>query len=148
MKLVPYLSFPGNCEEALNAYQVIFNGEIGQINRYDNPSVKVPEGFKNKIMHTALTFGDNTIMFTDAMPVTSEKDGIVFFDEMPGYKVNYGNGIALSIGLTDIAQTTEIFNKLADNGNITVPLEKQFWGSWFGQVTDRFGISWMLMCEE
>jgi PhnB protein len=132
MKLTPYLHFQGNCEEALNTYAKIFNGVIGQINRYDHPAFPVADDYKNKIMHTQLTFGENVIMLSDSLP---------------GNKVNYGNGIALSINLTNLEETTAIFNKLAEDGSIIMPLEKQFWGSHYGEVTDSFGIRWMLICE-
>ena len=55
MKIIPYLHFQGNCEEALYAYKRIFNAEIGSINRYDNPALKVPDDYKQKILHTELT---------------------------------------------------------------------------------------------
>ncbi len=83
-------------------------------------------------MHTHLTFGENVIMLSDYMP---------------GSKVDYGNGIALSINLANLEETTAIFNKLAENGNIRMPLEKQFWGSHYGEVLDSFGIRWMLICD-
>jgi PhnB protein len=132
MKCSAYLTFQGNCEEALNTYSEIFHGEIGTLNRYDNPAMPVPEAYNTKIMHSQLTFDGNIIMCCDAVP---------------GLKVQYGNGISLTITVETVKQTEEIFNKLSEDGIIIVSLEKQFWGSWFGQVKDRFGISWMLMCE-
>ena len=77
MKIIPYLHFQGNCEEAY-AYKRIFNAEIGSINRYDNPALKVPGDYKQKILHTELTIGDNRIMCDDAMP---------------GATVDYGNAL-------------------------------------------------------
>ncbi len=133
MKVIPYLRFQGNCEEALYAYQEIFNGEIEEINRYDNPAMPVPEAYMDKIMHTELTFNHNTIMLADLMPDQT---------------VSHGNGYSISLNLTDLEQATKIFNQLAAGGNIWVAFEKQFWGSWFGQLDDRFGINWMLMCNE
>lgn len=131
MKIIPYLHFSGNCEEALNFYKEIFKAEIGSINRYDNPALNVPEEYKKKILHTELTFGDNIIMADDTMPGTT---------------VDYGNGYALNIQLNGVEEATLAFNQLAEKGVVVVPLEKQFWGSWFGEVIDCFGIRWMLMC--
>lgn len=131
MKVIPYLNFPGNTEEVLNHYQKIFNGTISDLNRFGE--MFPPEAnYKDKIMHARLEFGENMLMFSDSMP---------------GQPVDYGNGIYLSIGLTDEAQARSIFSQLAEGGNVTMPLEKQFWGALFGQVTDSFGVSWMINCE-
>ena len=131
MKLIPYLNFPGNTEEALNYYQKVFNGTVSDLNRFGE--MFPPEvNNKDKIMHARLQFGDNMLMFSDGMP---------------GQPVDYGNGIYLSIGLTDEAQACSIFDQLAEGGKVTMPLEKQFWGALFGQVTDGYGVSWMINCE-
>jgi PhnB protein len=131
VKIIPYLHFAGNCEEALNFYKKVFNAEIGAINRYDNPALNVPEEYKDKILHTELTFGDNIIMVDDLMP---------------GTVVDYGNGYALNIMFNSVEEATSAFNQLAEKGRIVVLLEKQFWGSWFGEVMDRFRVTWMIMC--
>jgi PhnB protein len=133
MKLVPYLTFAGNCEEAFNHYHKIFNGTLSDISRFgDNPNPQLPDDQKNKIMHARLAFGDNMLMFSDTMP---------------GGTVDFGNGISLSIGLTDEAEARSIFSQLAGGGKITMPMEKQFWGALFGMVKDRYGINWMINCE-
>jgi PhnB protein len=132
MKLVPYLLFRGNCEEALNAYKVIFGGEANVVSRFGSTSYPVPESHKDKIMHASFVFDGNTIMMSDAMPEST---------------IDHGNGLALSISLNSEERTRRIFEGLAENGKVLMPLEKQFWGALFGQVTDRFGIRWMVNCE-
>jgi len=37
-----------------------------------------------------------------------------------------------------------IFDKLSDKGVVSLPLAETFWGSYFGMLTDRFGIQWMI----
>jgi len=68
IQLVPYLHFNGDCEEALTTYQQILGGEINVVNRYDNPAMKAPEEYKNKILHAAYSFGGNTILASDTLP--------------------------------------------------------------------------------
>ncbi len=131
MKVIPYLNFQGNFEAALNAYQKIFNGEVSDHNRFGD-SFPMEDNYKNKIMHARLHFNDNTIMFSDTIP---------------GGTINYGNGINLSIGLTDEEQAKSFFTQLTEGVNITMPLEKQFWGALYGQITDCFGLNWMINCE-
>jgi PhnB protein len=54
----------------------------------------------------------------------------------------------MSIGLKDPAEAERIFKGLAEGGSIQMPLEKTFWAAKFGMLVDRFGIPWMINCEE
>lgn len=132
MKLIPYLNFEGNTEEVMNTYAKIFNGQLHDISRFGDTNPNMPEEEKNRIMHARLTFGDNMLMFSDSMH---------------GHVVNFGNSISLSLGMTDEAESHSVFNQLADGGQITVPMAKQFWGAIFGMVIDKYGIQWMINCE-
>ncbi len=130
IELIPYLSFDGNGEEALNFYKEILNGRIDVMTRYDNPAMQVPEDYKNKILHARFYFGDQTIFASDVMP---------------GKAGNQPSGrVALSLGLQDEELAKKIFDQLAVGGTIGVPYAKQFWGDWHGNLIDRFGICWML----
>jgi PhnB protein len=71
----------------------------------------------------------------------------MFSDGMPGGIIDHGNGINLSLGMDDEAQARSVFDQLAEGGKITMPMEKQFWGALFGQVTDQFGVRWMINCD-
>jgi PhnB protein len=132
MKLIPYLNFQGNAWEAMSFYQKVFNGTLHDVSHFGDTNPNMPEDQKNGIMHGRLAFGDNLIMFSDSMH---------------GHVVYFGNSVNLSIGLNDEAEAYSVFNQLADSGQITVPMAKQFWGAIFGMVTDKFGIHWMINCE-
>ena len=56
LEMMPYLSFQGNCEEALHFYSDILDGRIEIVSRYDNPAMNAPEDFKNKILHAQFFF--------------------------------------------------------------------------------------------
>ncbi|TDE12834.1 VOC family protein [Dyadobacter psychrotolerans] len=129
MKLIPYLYFEGNCEEAIDYYRVIFEGNVPYKDFYGSAPMEVPEIYKYKILHCQLDFGNNSIMACDTFP---------------GGKINNGNGIVLSVGFENEDRATNIFNNLAVGGRVTMPFEKQFWGAYLGQVTDRFGKIWMI----
>jgi len=129
MKLVPYLHFQGNCEEALNFYKDILNGKVEIVSRYDNPNMNAPEDYKNKVLHGVIYFGDNTIMASDSYP---------------GQQLKYGDSVSLSLALDGEAETTRVFNALSEGGKILMPLEKQFWGDFFGHFVDRYGTRWMV----
>lgn len=129
--LIPYLSFDGNCEEALNFYQEILDGRFEIVNRYDNPAMNAPEEYKNKVLHARFYFGSQSIFASDVMP---GKSG----EALPPGK------IALSLGLIDEKQAGKIFDQLAAGGQVGIPFKKQFWGDWHGNLVDRFGIRWMV----
>jgi PhnB protein len=134
IELMPYLSFQGNCEEALHFYKNILNGEIEIASRYDNPAMNAAEVFKNKILHAVFRFGKHVLFASDVMPKNEDKI--------------YKSNVAISLGLHDESASEDIFNKLSAGGAIHVPFKKQFWGDWHGNFTDRFGIHWMINCSK
>ncbi len=134
VKINPYLNFPGNTEEAFNFYRSVFGGSFSAIQRFkETPEAgRVPNGEKDKLMHIALPVGSgNTLMATDAL------------DSM-GHTLKVGNNIQLSIEAETKDEATEVFTALAEGGKVTMPLTDTFWGQYFGMLTDRFGIHWMV----
>lgn len=132
--LIPYLHFEGNCEEALNWYNQILGGTVDIVNRYDNPAMNAPEEYKDKVLHARFHFGDNTIMAGDVFPGKSAKKS--------------SGDTALALGLDDVERAREVFDALSEEAEAHVPFEKQFWGEWHGNLTDRYGIRWMVSAEE
>ncbi len=132
IEMMPYLSFQGSCEEALNFYNEIFNGKIEIVSRYDNPAMNVPDDFKNKVLHASFQFGPYHLFASDVMPKKTERE--------------LTSNIALSLGLRNEIQAHQLFDKLSSGGQVHIPFKKQFWGDWHGNFTDRFGIRWMINC--
>ncbi len=129
-KLVPYLHFQGNCEEALSYYKKILDGEVEIVNRYDNPAMQIPSEYQDKVLHARYTMGDTLIFASD------------FF---PGRILERGNGdIALSLDVDSEEEAQRIFLLLSKGGEVIVPFSKQFWGAWHGNLIDKYGIKWML----
>jgi PhnB protein len=133
MQLVPYLHFEGNAEDALNFYKDALGGEITMLSRYKDSPMPVDEDYKEKIIHGRVKFGDNLIMISDTFK---------------GNKTSTGGNIQMSLEVDDDNKMEEIFNKLAEGGKVTMPLQKQFWGAKFGMLVDKFGTAWMLNHEE
>jgi PhnB protein len=130
----PYLNFPGTTEEAFNFYKSVFGGEFSAFMRFsDTPEgEKVPPAVKNKIMHVALPIGNgNSLMASDAPA------------EM-GFKVNEGNNVYICINPESKAEAEKLFNSLAVGGKVNQPLQDMFWGATYGDLTDKFGIKWMI----
>jgi PhnB protein len=57
-------------------------------------------------------------------------------------------GFSLSLQTNDTAESERIFEELGKDGRVVVPLEKTFWAARFGMVIDRFGIPWLINCEQ
>jgi len=130
----PYLNFPGTTEEAFNFYKSVFGGEFAALMRFgDTPEgEKVPPSLKNKIMHVALPIGNgNVLMATDAC------------EEM-GFSLTQGNNMYICISPDSRQDADRIFNGLAAGGKVNMPLQDMFWGAYYGDLTDRFGIKWMI----
>lgn len=130
--ITPYLFFPGNCEEAMNFYKEVLKGEITSLQRFGDTEMPVDDDHKQKIMHGELQAEDVHIMFSDGAPHK---------------EITAGNNVQLSINLNSTEEQDRIFEALAEEGNVTMPLEITFWGARYGMLTDKFGIRWMLNCE-
>ncbi|TDP96686.1 VOC family protein [Labedaea rhizosphaerae] len=132
--LNPYINFDGTAREALEFYKEVFGGELN-LNTFGDfgadqagdPEHKVDA---NKIMHGQLT---TTSGFT-----------LMAADTPPGMPIQAGNNISVSLSGDDRAELKGYWDKLADGGQVAVPLEKQMWGDEFGMCVDKFGISWLV----
>lgn len=130
----PYLNFAGNTEEAFNFYRSVFGGDFTAVQRFkDTPeAARVSNGDGEKLMHIALPIGKgNILMATDAL-------------ESMGHKLTPGNNFHLSVEAESKQDAEKFFADLSRGGKATMPLTDTFWGAYFGMVTDRFGISWMI----
>jgi PhnB protein len=133
MQMNPYLSFNGQCEAAFKFYEQCLGGQLGAIFRYaGTPLVHhVPAEWQDKIMHGSLTLGDQVLMGCDIAPDRYEEP----------------KGFSLSLHIKSTADAERIFQELAQDGRIVLPLEKTFWAVRFGMLVDRFGIPWMINCD-
>lgn len=127
----PYLTFPGNCREAMEFYKTCLNGEL-EIMPFEGSPVDVPDDYKQKVLHSTLMFGDAVLMASD---------------NQPGQKVEFGNAIFISIAASDLEEAENIFNALSSGGRVIMPFDDTFWGSKFGMFTDKFGVGWMVSHE-
>ncbi len=138
LSINPYLNFAGNTEEAFNFYRSVFGGDFATLQRFkDTPEAgRVSGPDKDRIMHVSLPVGKgNSLMATDAL-------------ESMGHRVTFGNNISLSVETDSKEETERIFRGLSAGGTVTQPLEKTFWGAYFGMVSDRYGVQWMISNTE
>ena len=130
----PYISFKGNCEEAINFYKEQLGAEVLYISRYGE-SPLAGKGPDEKIMHCSIKIGDSVIMACDN----------VFEDHNP---TTLGNNITLALGTNDMAQADAMFDNMSEGGTIIMPMQETFWAQKFGMLTDKFGINWMFNVDK
>ena len=130
-RLNAYLTFKGDCEAAFRAYAQCFRGTVGELFRYGgSPMVdQVPSDWTDKVMHGSVTICGQVLMGADTSPYEAPR------------------GISLALHVKGAAEGERIFDELAVDGTIVVPMEKTFWAERFGVVVDRFGITWSINCE-
>ncbi|MUV03482.1 VOC family protein [Flavobacterium rakeshii] len=133
MKAVnPYLNFNGNTEEAFNFYKSVFGGEFVTVMRFgETPGCEsMPETEKNGIMHIALPLGSSLLMGTD-VPKSMEQ-------------VKFGTNSSITIDAESREEADRYFNGLAEGGKVGMPMDDMFWGAYYGMLTDKFGVQWMI----
>ncbi|HEV7964739.1 MAG TPA: VOC family protein [Actinoplanes sp.] len=127
-RLNPYIAFAGTAREAMEFYKSVFGGSL-TLNTFGDFGAPDPS-LNDKIMHAMLeTDAGYTIMASDTAP---------------GMQITVGNNITISLSGDDDAALRGYWEKLAESGTVTMPLEKQMWGDEFGQLIDRYGIPWMI----
>jgi PhnB protein len=134
MQLNPYLTFNGNCEEAFKAYHRILGGEIiAMIPHEGTPAeCNVPAEWRKKIIHARLVGNGMVLMGSDAPPDR--------YQPMQGFSV--------TLNIKDPDEAELVFNALAKEGTVRMPLGETFFAIKFGMLADKFGTPWMVVCEK
>ena len=130
----PYLNFNGNTEEAFLFYRAVFGGEFKDLVRFKDTAEKdkLKTTEQEKLMHISLPIGkENILMGTDAL-------------ESMGHIVKPGTNIQFSIDTQSKEEADKIFYGLSMGGKVGMPMGDTFWGAYFGMLTDKFGIQWMV----
>lgn len=141
-RVTTYLNFSRSTEEAFRFYRSVFQTEFATpLMRFsDGPpcpgSPPLPDADKQLVMHVALPIlGGHVLMGSDA-------------PESMGFTVNVGNNFYINLEPDTRAETDRLFAALAAGGKVEMALQDMFWGSYWGTVTDRFGVKWMFNCAE
>lgn len=129
-RLHSYLTFNGNCREAMTFYQQCLGGELVFQSVGDSPlSDKMPEEMKKSIVHSRLT-----------------RDGIVIIgsDMVSETGLRKGNAVSLMLDCSSEEEIRVFYKRLAEGGEPAHPLHTSFWGALFGDLTDKYGNQWLL----
>ncbi|AVI51117.1 VOC family protein [Pukyongia salina] len=135
-----YITFNGNCEEAFNLYRSVFGGEFATISKFrdmpDDPKYPVSEEDKDKIMHVSLPISQETVLM-------GSDTGAEW-----GKQFKQGNNFSISINANSREEADTFFKALSQDGEVVMPMSDTFWESYFGMLTDRFGIQWMVSYDD
>lgn len=131
-----YLTFNGNCREAVEFYAKAFHTEAPQIMTFgeapQNPAYILPEQAKMLVMHSELNIAGGRIMFSDTFP---------------GNPFTVGNNISVAVVSSNVEDLKTYFNNMKEGGMVTMEIQETFWSKCFGMLTDKFGIGWQFSHE-
>jgi PhnB protein len=126
--LTPYLNFNGQAGPAMKFYHSVLGGKLTMQTFAETKMAQKPEE-NDLVIHAAL-----------------ENEGLTFMasDSMPSRKTMFGDNVHMSISGSNGEWLTRVFSGLSQGGKVDMPLAKQFWGDTYGQLTDKFGVHWMV----
>jgi PhnB protein len=126
-----YLTFNGNCREAVTFYAKCLGAEL-QLMTFADAPMESPPDLREKVMHAAVRKGTHVVMASDSAP---------------GATVQVGDNFHICIQCESAEEIDRLFKALSEKGEITGPLQDTFWGARFGTLKDQFGINWMFNFE-
>ncbi len=132
IEVITYLSFRGNCEEAVSAYMKVFGGEIYYMSRWSEETFNVTPEQVGKVMHVEFSLGSTRMAAGDS------------FD---GTGVN--TDIKLMIHMGSKEEALHAMSALAEGGTVISPLKPHPApddGGCGSLTKDRFGYTWIITC--
>jgi PhnB protein len=130
--VIPYLSFNGNCTEAMRFYEQVLRAKLTILmSGADSPmAAQIPPESAHRILHARLELPDNGVLFAGDCPQHLPYEGI--------------KGLSLTLNYEEVSEAQRVFNALADGGSITMPMQASFWAKSWGMLVDRFGAPWII----
>ena len=129
-QLNPYLNFNGRCREAMTFYQQCLGGELVMQKIAESPmATQLSSEASANILRSTLT-----------------RNGVLLLmgSDIVGTQLQHGNSIALCLTCSSDEEISRIFTSLSAGGEVRLPLHQSFWGSTCAELTDKFGMLWML----
>ena len=132
MRMVTYLNFGGNCEEAFHFYEKHLGGKMMGVMKWSqmpDAAKHTPPGYENAVLHARLQLADTLLMASD----------------VPNYQPMRSAYLSLSVDSNEEAE--RIYALLADGGEVFIKMGETFFAHRFGQLRDKFGTNWMVIRE-
>jgi len=139
VNIYPYLTMNGNGQEAIKFYEEALNATVLRVqtfgdmpNKPESESSPMTEEIKNRVLNAHLKVGDTDLMISDTFPGPHEDS----------YQL--GSQVTIAITMNDVETSKEVFGKLLEGGQEVMALQETFWSPLYGQVTDKFGVTWQV----
>ncbi|MBS4172762.1 VOC family protein [Bacillus sp. FJAT-49736] len=134
--IYPYLVTNGNGQEAVKFYQDAFDAEVLDLKTFgdmpDNPEHPTPAEAKNLVLNAHLKIGNSDFMISDTFP---------------GQPHKIGDHVTIAVTISTVEKSQEVFEKLQQGGNVIMPLQQTFWSPSYGQVVDKYGVTWQVSTQ-
>ncbi|GKU82714.1 VOC family protein [Niallia sp. NCCP-28] len=128
-----YLRMNGDGKEAVTFYENALEAKVLGVQTYgelpENPEFPLPAEAKDLVVHAQLKIGNTFLMLSDTFP---------------GQPYQMGSQVDVAITLNDAEKSKEVFGKLQEGGEVIMPLQETPWSPSYGQVKDKFGITWQI----
>jgi PhnB protein len=124
-----YLHFDGTCRQAMTFYKECLGGELTLMTVGESPAAaQMPHQAKDSIMHSVLKNRTNVIMASDNLGTGS---------------IPKGNQFSMTVQCSSNTEADAFYSRLSAGGRATHPMKDEFFG-YYGDLTDKFGIRWMI----
>lgn len=131
-----YLRMNGNGKEAVNFYEDALGAENLGVQTYgdlpENLEFPLPEEAKERVVHAQLKINNTYLMLSD---------------NFPGEPYETGSQVDVAVLLNDVEKSKQVYEKLQEGGEVIMPLQETPWSPSYGQVKDKFGITWQISTE-
>ena len=133
---IAYLAFDGNCADAMRFYEKATGGKIEMMmSGADSPMANdMPPEFRHRILHARLALPGGGKFYAGDAPADVPYEGI--------------KGVSITLDYDTVARAEQVFNALAEGGQVTMPMQPAFWAKKWGMLIDRFGCAWIVNGEE
>lgn len=132
---IAYLSFNGNCAEAMRFYEQALHGKLEVLmSGAESPMAEqIPKEFAHRILHARLALPGGGTLFAGDCPAHMPYEGI--------------KGVSMAVDYATTAEAEQVFAALASGGQVTMPMQPAFWARSWGMLIDKFGTPWIVNGE-
>lgn len=135
-----YLYFDGNCEEAFDFYEKVFDAKIVSLIKYsvlpesEGWPGTISEADKNRVENVVLRLSRN--VYLQGADILTEQD------------LKVGNNMRIYLDLDTAEEARRIFGRLSQDGTLKMPLSQVHWDALFGICIDKYSIEWLVTCPD
>jgi PhnB protein len=144
IRLTPCIVMNGNTKEAIHFYERVLDAKVFHIQTYGEMPIPCPEALKEHVANAILRIGESELMLFDA---PSQPDPGGNKEKVLTIRHNGDVVVTINISTDDVEKTKQIFGALQPGGKVIAPLEEVPFSPAFGTVTDKLGVTFILVTQ-